>query len=226
MTRAFLKAARGTESRSQQEPPMQARHPLFRPLPRNRVTPLPILATLLLPVLLGLAMPSIGPALAAEPLPESVLPWRVRKQPDGSTEVLGLRPGYSTLREVVARVKQPADLAARAGKPKAQPSGSFKQALHDEDLPLLATLTVQQITYVPLANYPHAELLRRFGEPPERLDEGEHSRYWLWPELGLALRENDRGRETFYYVHPDAFVERIRARLEPDSSGAVPTPTP
>ena len=65
------------------------------------------------------------------------------------------------------------------------------------------------IGFIPTAQLDAAVLRARFGEPAERIADGERLEHWLYPALGLAVVLDARGRELLQYVAPDDFDARL-----------------
>ncbi|MCG5499390.1 hypothetical protein [Ectothiorhodospira lacustris] len=97
--------------------------------------------------------------------------------------------------------------AERAVHGKATPSGARRLELSESDTRAALALPVAEITYVPRARYDEESVLARFGEPYQRLPMDDGRRYWLYPEQGLVLMFNRRGRDVLHYVAPARFDE-------------------
>lgn len=96
------------------------------------------------------------------------------------------------------------------------PSGGRRHALGAEAWTDLAPAGLAGVSFIPTAQLDAEVLVARFGEPAERLPEGEHRQHWLYPTLGLAVVLDGKGRELLQYVAPQEFearlVEPLRAR--------------
>lgn len=106
------------------------------------------------------------------------------------------------------------DFAARAVTSRPTPSGARRLSLSDEDARAVLDLPVRELSYVPRARYDDAEVRRRFGEPVQMLPIGDERRYYLYPQEGLVVVLNSRGRDVLHYVAPrhfDALTGRIMA---------------
>jgi hypothetical protein len=102
--------------------------------------------------------------------------------------------------------------AQRAVNHRPMPSGARRMDLSESDMEHALRLTVRELAYAPRARYDAEVISRRFGEPAERLRMDERRSYWLYPEKGLALMFDERGRELLHYVTPSDFAG-IRERL-------------
>jgi hypothetical protein len=115
-----------------------------------------------------------------------------------------------------------AQVAETAGKPEPMPSGSWKRPISEESLDTVLKLPVQAITYVPSVHYETDIVLRRFGEPADKLRHDEHSEYWFYPTKGLVILLDSEGKELLQYVSPsdfDALRQRIIAQQQTDKQG-------
>lgn len=106
-----------------------------------------------------------------------------------------------------------AKVAESAGEPEPMPSGSWKRPVSEQALETVIQLPVRSITYVPSVQYEPDIVLKRFGEPTEKLKHNEHSEYWFYPEQGLVILMDTEGKEVLQYVAPDRF-EELRSHIE------------
>jgi hypothetical protein len=90
------------------------------------------------------------------------------------------------------------------------PSGVRKVELASEDVAQLASAPIVHITYIPGPDLDEPLLLARFGEPAQRLPEGEAVVHWLYPDKGLDIAVNRDGREMLQYVAPARFGEVVQ----------------
>ncbi|MES9971143.1 MAG: hypothetical protein ABW092_13995 [Candidatus Thiodiazotropha sp.] len=88
-----------------------------------------------------------------------------------------------------------------------------KVALSSEDQLVAANLPIELINYVPAANLDESLILNRFGEPSERINEGESGiTHWIYPNKGLSIGVNPEGKELIQYMPLEripSFVEHI-----------------
>lgn len=106
-----------------------------------------------------------------------------------------------------------AKVAELAGEPEPMPSGSWKRQVSEQALETVIQLPVKSITYVPSVQYEPDIVLKRFGEPTEKLKHNEHSEYWFYPNHGLVILMDTEGKEILQYVAPDRF-EELRLHIE------------
>lgn len=107
-------------------------------------------------------------------------------------------------REAIRRFRE------RAVKSTFMDSGARKFTLQPDDLAAARQERVAAITFVPSANVDEETVLRRFGAPAERVRAGEHAEHLFYPDKGLDLLLDARGKEILQYVAPREF-ERVRA---------------
>ncbi len=142
------------------------------------------------------------------------------KSPDGSYALEGY---YGTIKlgvfdakliaEVEATQEQLKQLAEHAANLRAQPSGAWKADLRDEDYLTIQNWPIRSLTYIPTAVQLDAELLqKRFGEPAERKPIDEGREYLLYPDKGLAIVLDAKGREILQYVAPSDFA-RLKEKI-------------
>lgn len=141
------------------------------------------------------------------------------QQADGTSSLEAyfgrVRLGVLDARLVAVLAAEPEQLAAWAKAPtsdKPMPSGARKLELSEDELLQTFGLSIMELTYVPYAQYEEELVLRRFGEPAERVSLGANSAYWLYPERGLALLLDREGREVLEYSAPARFAD-LRARV-------------
>lgn len=108
-------------------------------------------------------------------------------------------------------------------------SGSKKVKLDPGDIEKLLARPLRSITYLPQARLDEALLAKRFGEPEERLNEAETEIvHWLYPDKGIDLARDPRGKVVIQYVNPAVFSEllvplRAEAAAEPAPAPAPPS---
>ena len=108
-------------------------------------------------------------------------------------------------------------MLARARKVDYMQSAARRVELGAEDLRQADRAPIIAITFIPAANLDEQVVLQRFGVPGERLRSGEHKEHFLYPELGLDLQLDAKGKEVLQYVAPRDFA-RLRAPLAPAST--------
>ncbi len=119
----------------------------------------------------------------------------------------------------------PAELAAmyeRGLRISQLGSGDRKVKLDPADVDILLQRPIRSITYLPQARLEPELLERRFGTPAERREEPEtgivHS---LYPERGVDIARDPRGKVVIQYVNPADF-QRL---LEPLADATPVTAT-
>lgn len=95
-------------------------------------------------------------------------------------------------------------------------------ALRAEDRSEALRAPIVGIGFIPSAQLDAATLRQRFGEPAQRVHDGAPVEHWLYPERGLAIALDAKGRELLQYVAPAEFERRLRAPLV----NAAPTAGP
>lgn len=209
-------------------------------------------ATFALLMVLQFVMPTSSPA----PTPADLagLPWQIDVLPDGSTRVIGLTPGRSTLAEarrklgpepqvaivaapgetgsleayfesvtlgfvtgkLVLTLEAPPDvierMRGRAAKTEHMESTTRKATLAVADREFADSAAIRAIAFIPSAHLDEATILQRFGQPAERLRNGEHVEHFLYPAKGLDVVMDRKGKEVLQYVAPRDFA-RLRDPL-------------
>ncbi len=109
-------------------------------------------------------------------------------------------------RETVARLRQ------RAIKSVHMDSSTRKYILHHDDLALAWRAPIASVTFIPAASLDEQTVLRRFGAPAERIRVDERVEHFLYPDKGLDLALDSKGKEVLQYVAPRQFA-RLREPL-------------
>lgn len=91
------------------------------------------------------------------------------------------------------------------------PGDARKYPVSEADIPTALSAPIAFLTYAPYPELDDKLVLKRFGEPAERIamDDNVH---WLYPEQGLDLVLNRDGKAILQYLPPRDF-ERIRMPL-------------
>lgn len=138
------------------------------------------------------------------------------------------RAGPITGKAVIAIVAETSELdamMARAAKVEYMESTTRKYTLHAEDLGTIKARTVRAITFIPSAHLDEDVILQRFGNPAQRIRAGETLEHFLYPDKGLDLALDSKGKEVLQYVAPAEF-ERLRQPLLEHAAAAVGTASP
>jgi len=98
-----------------------------------------------------------------------------------------------------------------------QPSGGRRHMLTAAALVELAPAALVGLSFVPAARLDAEVLTARFGAPAERLATGDGLEHWLYPQLGLAVALDARGRDVLQYTAPADFQRRLAAPLRGDA---------
>ncbi len=115
--------------------------------------------------------------------------------------------------EVEASGEQLKMLAEHAENPKAQPSGSWKLDIRDQDYVTIQDWRVRSLTYIPTSVQFDAGMLeKRFGKPAERRPIDEGREYWFYPDKGLAVMLAAKEKDMLQYVAPSDFP-RLKEKL-------------
>ena len=108
--------------------------------------------------------------------------------------------------ETVARLRQ------RAVKTEHMDSTTRKFILHRDDLALAWRAPIAGITFIPSVNLDEQTALARFGVPNERIRISDRVEHFLYPQQGLDLALDSKGKEVLQYVAPRQFA-RLREPL-------------
>lgn len=100
----------------------------------------------------------------------------------------------------------------RAVKAEFMESATRRIMLADVDLQEANKAKISAITFIPSANLSEEIVLQRFGPPAERVRTGERIEHFLYPDKGLDLRLDAKGKEVLQYVAPREFY-RLRDPL-------------
>lgn len=114
-----------------------------------------------------------------------------------------------TLETTLAEREQ---MLKRAAKAEYMESTTRRITLADADLQALKKARIAAIAFIPAAQLDEAVVLQRFGAPAERIRSSEHTEHFLYPDKGLDLRLDAKGKELLQYVAPRDFA-RLRDPL-------------
>jgi hypothetical protein len=104
-------------------------------------------------------------------------------------------------------------LLARASKGEYLGNGSRKFTLAPEDVGRALRLPLAALTLIPNANLDAEVIAARFGEPAIILPMGDTLRHYLYPDQGLDIVLDAKGKEVLQYVPPRDFARRVQAPL-------------
>lgn len=93
----------------------------------------------------------------------------------------------------------------RAGKAEYMQSSTKKARLADADLPAAYAARIRALAFVPSVQLDEQMVVQRFGQPAERIRTGETVEHLLYPERGLDIVLDSKGKELLQYVAPRNF---------------------
>ncbi len=197
-------------------PPQEAPPPITHGMPWQIETPAPG-ASRVFGLTLGGPAPSTladarrgfrdGPSFALLAPPEQPLAL------EAYFESVAIGPLAGKL--VLSIAATPGELAAmreRAVKTDHLETGIRKFVLGEVDRQRAETLPLSGIVFIPAARLDEAIILQRFGAPVERIRQGQTLEHFLYPDRGLDVVLDAKGKEILQYVAPAEFA-RLRAPL-------------
>lgn len=125
---------------------------------------------------------------------------------------IGALGGKATL-TLAATPEDHERMLARARKAEYMDSATRRILLADEDLRHADAAPIVGIAFIPAANLDEQVVLQRFGVPAERVRGDAHREHFLYPDKGLDLQLDARGREVLQYVAPQDFERLLREPL-------------
>lgn len=105
-------------------------------------------------------------------------------------------------------------LLQNAVKRKVLESGAKRYSLKAETTAVLAQKRITSLSYIPYINLDEEIIIKRFGEPAERIVVDEKRQHLLYPELGLDLLLDEEAKELLQYVTPAEFEQLRQPLLE------------
>jgi len=106
-------------------------------------------------------------------------------------------------------------MLARSPKAEYMSNGSRKYSLHPDDAALARTLPLAALTLIPGARLDEETITMRFGSPAAIVPVGENLQHYLYPDKGLDIAVDKKGKNVLQYVAPTEFEERIMRPLQP-----------
>ena len=103
-------------------------------------------------------------------------------------------------------------LREQAIKRKVLKSGARRYTLTQAEKMRLVEKTISSLAYIPYINLDDEIIKRRFGEPTERIVIDQEHQHLLFPEQGLDLLLDKKGKELLQYVIPADF-DKLRQPL-------------
>ncbi len=93
-------------------------------------------------------------------------------------------------------------------------SSGKKITVAPDDVARLRTLPISSLTYMPGVRVEDAMLLKRFGEPAQRIQEKKsHAIHWLYPQNGLDITLGGGEKPLLQYVPPKDFGKLVSPLL-------------
>ena len=99
-----------------------------------------------------------------------------------------------------------AAMRERAAKTEYMESTTRKATLSPADLSTAMTLPVRAIAFIPSANLDRDAIVERFGAPADEIRANDHQTHLLYPDKGLDIILDTRGKELLQYVAPRDFA--------------------
>ena len=107
------------------------------------------------------------------------------------------------------------DMYQRGLRISALGSGSHKVTLHPDDRERVRRAPISSITYLPRTHLDEALIVKRFGEPAQRILEPENNVvHFLYPRLGLDVAVSETEKEVLQYLPPEMFPRLMTPLLE------------
>lgn len=107
-------------------------------------------------------------------------------------------------------------ILARSTKKEGASGGGFRHRLHLADQDAATERAIVALTYIPThAGLDRDFLLQRFGPPDFFSEVGSDQELWLYPNQGLSLVYDSKGKEVFHYSLPAEFQLPPEARPWP-----------
>ncbi len=99
-------------------------------------------------------------------------------------------------------------------------SKTLEFTLRADDVPAADQAPIGTITFIPSASFGEKTALARFGQPAERIRTDAQVEHFLYPDKGLDLVIDSKGKEILQYVAPHDFA-RLRDPLEKAAHGSI-----
>jgi hypothetical protein len=94
----------------------------------------------------------------------------------------------------------------RAVKADYMDSTTKRITLSAGDIAAMEQSPIVGVSFIPAANLDEAIIQQRFGMPAERIRGSEHTEHFLYPNRGLDLILDRKGKEVLQYVAPKNFA--------------------
>lgn len=148
----------------------------------------------------------------------------------GSLEIFypNVTLGFVTGKLILTGDVAPAAVAAmreRAVKTEYMEGVTRKSTLRKEDQELALRAPIRAVGFIPSINLDEDLVRQRFGPPAERIRSGENVEHLLYPDKGLDIILDARGKEFLQYVAPRDFGQ-LREPLVAARAATPPQETP
>lgn len=123
--------------------------------------------------------------------------------------VASAKAGYITGKLVIVVDATPEMVAAmreRAKKTEYMESTTRKATPLPADLATIFSLPVRSLAFIPTINLDQDAIAERFGPAAERIQTNDHQTHLLYPEKGLDVILDTKGKELLQYVSPKDFA--------------------
>jgi hypothetical protein len=110
-------------------------------------------------------------------------------------------------------VAQITAMRERAKKTEYMQGTTRKAILAEADLPGALDATIRAIAFIPAAHLDETVVVERFGPPAERIRVSDTVEHLLYPDKGLDVVIDAKGKEILQYVAPKNF-DALRAPLK------------
>ncbi len=97
----------------------------------------------------------------------------------------------------------------RAAKTEYMESTTRKATLAPADLSTAMAFPIRAINFIPSANLDRAAIIERFGTPAREISPNAHQTHLLYPDKGLDIILDTKGKELLQYVAPRDFDDLI-----------------
>lgn len=149
--------------------------------------------------------------------PDAQVALIIAKGETGSVEAYyeTLKAGFVTGKMILTldtSLAQREEMLKRAIKAEFMESTTRRIELNDVDLQAMAKTRIIAIAFIPSANLSEDIIAQRFGTPAERVRTSEQTEHFLYPDKGLDLQLDAKGKELLQYVAPREF-SRLRDPL-------------
>ncbi|MDR0234558.1 MAG: hypothetical protein LBI31_07155 [Zoogloeaceae bacterium] len=108
-------------------------------------------------------------------------------------------------------------MLSRSVKGEYMRNGSRKFSLHPDDIRLAATLPLAAMTLIPGGSLDDETITSRFGAPAGIIPVGETLHHYLYPDKGLDIILDRKGKDVLQYVSPADFEVRIMRPLRSET---------